>query len=176
MEENRYHDIILNEDVEKLHALSDDEKEELMSELVYEYLPTKSLKEMNEVQKTLYLAWTLEDACQADSLLSLSEEEELFLALPETKKALEALGAFQSAALLSEFIALLPVGSIPEWDWFFEEEREDIIERIDGGLCDYPDGVMCDFYITYLSKPENARQLLLGLGRQNAAEAEAKDE
>lgn len=176
MEEKRYHDIILNEDVEKLLALSADEKEELMSELVYEYLPAKSLTKMNEVQKTLYLAWTLEDACQADSLLSLSEEEELFLALPETKKALEALGAFQSAALLGELIALLPAGIVPEWDWFFEEEREDIIERIDSKLCDYPDGVMCDFYITYCSKPENARQLLSGLGRQNDAEANSKDE
>lgn len=163
MEKDVYHNIILKEDIEKLLALNNDEKEEFLFVLIYNYLPWKSLEEMNEVQKTVYLASKLEDICQIDALPSLSEEKEFFLVLPEIKAAYENLGAFKSAALLDEFIALIPPGTVPEWDWFFKDERIDIIERIDNELCDYPDGCMGDFYIAYISKPQNAKYLLTGL-------------
>lgn len=103
MDKSVYHNIILNEDVEKLLALNDDEKEEFLLVLIYKYLVWKSLAEMNEVQKTLYLASKLEDICQVDALPSLSEEK-IFLVLPDIKIAYENLGAFKSAALLDEFI------------------------------------------------------------------------
>lgn len=164
MDKSVYHNIILNEDIENLLLLGDNEKEDFLLELVYKYLPWKSLKEMNEIQKTLYLAAVLEDICQSDALPSLSEQKELFLSLPDIKIAYENLGAFKSAALLDEFITLIPVGIVPEWDWFFEDERVDIIDRIDGKLCDYPDGPMYKLYISYISIPENAKQLLKGLG------------
>lgn len=164
MDKSVYHNIILNEDVEKLLALSDDEKEEFLLVLIDKYLPWKSLVEMNEVQKTLYLASKLEDICQVDALPSLSEEKEFFLALPDIKIAYENLGAFKSAALLNEFIALIPVGIVPEWGWFFEEKRGNIIDKIDGELCDYPDGPMYKIYIAYISTFQNAKQLLTGLG------------
>ena len=163
MEKDVYHNIILKEDIEKLLALNNDEKEEFLLVLIYNYLPWKSLGEMNEVQKTIYLASKLEDICQIDALPSLSKEKEFFLVLPEIKAAYENLGAFKSAALLDEFIALIPPGIVPEWDWFFDDERVDIIERIDGELCDYPDGRMGYFYVAYLSKPQNAKHLLTGL-------------
>lgn len=163
MEKDIYHNIILNEDVERLLALSDNEKEEFLLVVICKYLSWKPLEEMNEVQKTLYLVSKLEDICQVDALPSLSQEKEYFLALPEIKMAYEKLGAFKSAALLDEFITLIPDGIVPEWDWFFEDERVDIIDRIDGELCDYPDGRMCDFYIAYISKPQNAKQLLAEL-------------
>ncbi len=167
MEKSIYHTIILKEDIEKLLTLSDNEKKELLFVLLWEYLPWKSLEEMNEVQKTLYLASKLEDICQIDMLSSLSAEKEFFLALPEIKKAYENLGAFKSAALLDEFISLIPAKTVPEWEWFFEGERGDIIERIDGELCDYPDGLMINFYIAYLSKPQNAKQLFTGLNNRS---------
>ena len=61
MEKDVYHNIILKEDIEKLLALNNDEKEEFLLVLIYNYLPWKSLGEMNEVQKTIYLASKLED-------------------------------------------------------------------------------------------------------------------
>lgn len=163
MEKDIYHNIILNEDVERLLALSDNEKEEFLLVVICKYLSWKPLEEMNEVQKTLYLVSKLEDICQVDALPSLSQEKEYFLVLPEIKMAYEKLGAFKSAVLLDEFITLIPDGIVPEWDWFFEDERVDIIDRIDGELCNYPDGRMCDFYISYISKPQNAKQLLAEL-------------
>lgn len=166
MEENQYRDIILNQDVEKLLALSSSEKEDLLIMVYWHYLPFIPLNEMNEVQKTFYLASSLENVCQADALPSLSEDKEVFLALPEIKKAYERLGALKTAALLDELISLVPAGTVPEWDWFFADERVDIIERIDGEICDYPDGAMRNFYTAYISDPQNAKQLLQNLARQ----------
>lgn len=156
-------DIILNSDAEKLLAFSSDEKEDFLFTLIYDHLADMPIDEMNEVQKTLFLASRLEDTCQADALPSLSEDEEIFLALPEIKRAYERLGAFKTAGLLDEFISLLPVGTVPEWDWFFEPKREDIIKRIDNGICNYPDGLMSRLYVDYISNAENAKQVLMNL-------------
>lgn len=155
--------IITDRDAERLIALASSEKEDFMFTLIYDHLADMPIDEMNEAQKTLFLASKLEDTCQADALPSLSEDEEIFLALPEIKKSLERLGANKTAALLEEFISLLPVGEVPEWDWFFEAERDDIIKKIDSGICNYPDGPMCDLYIDYISNPENANRLLMNL-------------
>lgn len=73
------------------------------------------------------------------------------------------MGAFKTAGFLSEFISLVPVGTVPEWDWFFEAERKDVIARIDSGICNYPDGIMRDLYVDYISNPQNAEQLLTDL-------------
>ncbi|MDE6733748.1 MAG: hypothetical protein K2J77_12850 [Oscillospiraceae bacterium] len=158
-----FRSIILNRDAEGLIALDSGEKEDFLLTLIYDHLADIPIAEMNEAQKTLYLASRLEDICQADALPSLSEDEEAFLALPEIKKSLERLGAFKAAGLLDEFISLLPVGEIPEWDWFFEPEREDIIKKIDSGICNYPDGPMRDLYVDYISNAENVKQVLMNL-------------
>ena len=155
--------IIRNHDAEGLIALSDSEKEDFLITLMYDHLSDKPLAEMNEVQKTLFLASRLEDICQADALPSLSEDEEIFLALPEIKTAYEKLGAVKTAGLLGELIELVPIGIVPEWEWFFESERKDIINSLDSGICDYPDGAMRNFYTAYISDPRNAELLLDGL-------------
>lgn len=160
---NVFNEIIRDRDFEALTALSDSEKEDFLITLVYDHLSEKPLAEMNEVQRTLFLASRLEDVCQADSLPSLSEDEEVFLALPEIKAAYEKLGAVKTAELLGEFIKLVPDGTVPEWEWFFEPERKDIINRIDSAICNYPDGVMRNFYTAYISDPRNAELLLDGL-------------
>lgn len=155
--------IIENQDVKGLLALDDGEKEELLFELIYDRLTEKPLAEMNETQKTLYLASKLEDVCQADSLPSMSENEEIFLALPDIKLSLERLGAVKTAGFLEKFISLVPAGTVPEWEWFFEAERKDIIAQIDSGICNYPDGTMLKLYVAYISDPQNAEQLLADL-------------
>lgn len=158
-----FRSIILNRDAKGLLALDSSEKEDFILTLIYDHLTNLPIDEMNEAQKTLFLASRLEDTCQADALPSLSEDEEIFLSLQEIKRAYERLGAFKTAGLLDEFISLLPVGTVPEWDWFFEPEREDIIKRIDSGICNYPDGPMRELYIDYISDPEKAKQLLMNL-------------
>lgn len=158
-----FHNIIINNDIEGLLKMSRSNKQDFLLTLMYDYLSNKPLYELNQVQKTLYLAMRLEDTCQADSLPSLSEDEEIFLALPETKLAYERLGAFKTAKYLGEFIVLIPKDTVPEWDWFFDDERGKIISMIDSKICNYPDGVMSDLYITYISDSEKANQLLINL-------------
>ena len=157
-----YDIIISNRDTQQLLALSDEEKLDFILHL-YDYLCGLQLSEMNHAQRTLYLAMRLEDTCQADALPSLSEEEELFLALPEMKSALEELGALKTAELLGAFISLLPVGSVPEWKWFFDSERKEVIKGLDSKISDYPDGVMSGLYAAYISKPEIAEEILMGI-------------
>ncbi len=163
MDEKEFRDIISKHDTKRLLALGDSEKENFLLVLNYDYLSAMPLSELNEVQKTLFLASRLEDVCQADSLPSLAEDAKIFLALPEIKSAYEKLGAVKTAALLDEFISLVPEGFVPEWEWFSEPQRKDIINRIDGGICDYPDGVMSRYYVEYISVPKNAEMLLDGL-------------
>lgn len=163
MAEHVYHNIILNKDVDGLLTLSEREKEEFLLVLIYDYLSAKSLHEMSEVQKTLFLASRLEDTCQADALPSLAEDKEVFLALPEIKTAYEKLEAPKTAALLEELISLVPVGTVPKGDWFFEDERKELIFKIDSEICDYPDGPMCRLYIAYICDIQNAKELFLNL-------------
>lgn len=165
----KFLDIIRERDIDGLIALDRGGKEDFLFALIYDHLANMPLSEMNEAQKTLFLASRLEDTCQADALPSLSEDEELFLALSEIKRAYERLGADKTAALLEEFISLLPAGkalTVPEWDWFFENERNDIIKRIDGEIGDYPDGAMTEKYIDYISNRENASEILMNLNRK----------
>lgn len=161
--EEIYNEIISNGDVKHLLALSNDEKQDFIMQLMYGSLGNMQLDEMNHAQRTLYLAMRLEDTCQADALPSLSEEEEIFLALPEMKSALEELGAVKTAELLKEFISLVPVDVVPEWDWFFADERKSIISRLDSEISSYPDGLMSGLYVAYISKPEIAEEILKGL-------------
>jgi len=69
-----------------------------------------------------------------------------------------------SCSTLDKFISLVPVGTVPKWDWFFEEERGKLIDRIDGEICYYPEGIMSNLYIAYISNPQNAKQLFQNLG------------
>lgn len=158
--EKLYSDIISEKDVKSLLDLSDNDKENFLIYFMYNRLCNIPLDEMNHAQRTLYLAMKLEDACQADSLLSLSEEEEVFLALNDMKSALDELGAVKTAKALEGFISLVPENKVPEWSWFFEEERGAIIERLDGEISDYPDGLMSELYVKYISNP-GAVELLL---------------
>ena len=138
-------------DSDALLSLSRDEMDDFLNELMYGQLCDMPLSAMNEVQKTLYLAMTVEDTCQADGLPSLSENEEVFLALPDAAKAYERLGAPLTAGLIREFISLLP-GGVPDRDRFFEGEQEADIDRIGSAIGSYPDGKMSERYVSYVKR------------------------
>lgn len=163
MSDEQIQAIIAARDIDGLLSLGRDDTEEFLTGVMYGHLCNMELSDMNEVQRTLYLAMTLEDTCQADALPSLSENEEVFLSLGDMIAACETLGAVRTAGYLREFEALLPDGEVPEWDWFFDGEREDIISGLDSAISGYPDGSMQELYIGYISDRGRAEQLLDGL-------------
>lgn len=156
-------DIIKNKDVRSLVALGTRDAANVCVSLVYSHF--SKYDSLNHEQKILLLCVRLEDACQADSILSLSEEEELFLRLPDICKAHEEIGAPKTAALIKQFMDLLPEetfssSKVPAWEWFFEDEaRNQKINDIDGQICNYPDGFMRELYHRYLAKDGVAAKL-----------------
>ena len=150
MNNKLYEKIISERDVNTLLDLGDNDKENFLIYFMYNRLCNIPLAEMNHSQRTLYLAMKLEDACQADSLTSLVEEKDVFLALPEMKSALEELGAVKTADLLGKLILIVHENTVPEWSWF--DENADVIELLDGDIADYPDGLMKNFYLKYISE------------------------
>lgn len=158
MNNKLYEKIISERDVNTLLELDNDKKENFLIYLMYNRLCNIPFEEMNHSQRTLYLAMKLEDACQADSLTSLAEEKDVFLALSEMKSAFEELGAVKTADLLGELILIVPENTVPEWSWF--DENADLIERLDGDISDYPDGLMKNFYLKYISEKDIAEEVL----------------
>lgn len=163
MDEQKFKEIIEAADTAAFEALSEADKEDFMLTLMYDFIFRKKLSEMNEIQKTLYLAARLEDTCQADALPSLSEDGELWKALPEIAKAYHSLGAVKTAECIDKFISLLPGDDVPEWEWFFEGEIAEAIKDIDGEISDYPDGAMSGYYVKYLSDKKNADKAFMNL-------------
>lgn len=163
MDDQKFRTIIENADSHAFAALSESDKEDFMLTLMYDFISLKKLSEMNEVQKTLYLAARLEDICQADGLPSLSEDEEIWKALPEIEEAYRRLGAVKTAEYIREFISLLPEGSVPEWEWFFESESAGTVKALDRKISDYPDGAMSSLYIKFLSGNDNAAKAFMNL-------------
>lgn len=162
--EQMLRDIIKAKDTKRLLALEARNVVNVCAELVYSYF--LEYERLNHQQKVLYLCVKLEDACQADTILSLSEDEALFLHMPDICKAYEEIGAPKTAVLINQFIELLPAGTftnstIPEWKWFFEDQaRSQTINEIDGQICNYPDGVMKNIYHSYVSQKGIAEKLL----------------
>lgn len=142
---------------------------EMLIELTYQYYYNMPVEDLNEEQRTIFLCMALEDHVQADGLLSLTDEEELFFLMPDMCKALLRLGAPQTAKALQEFIDMMPAGTfenrvMPEWKWFFEtKERENKISQIDTLIGDYPDGVMRKIYRRYITAGKAIAEQLLDL-------------
>lgn len=158
--------IIETKDVNSFSRLNDEDMESCFIELLYQHFYKMPFQELNYVQRTLFLCMVLEDHCQADGILSVTEEDELFFLLPQTKKALLDIQAPNTAKALQEFMDFLPDGTfekqiIPEWDWFMDKENRTVIERIDSEISDYPDGLMRGLYRKFvLSMPDFVSELL----------------
>lgn len=152
---------------EEVLALNADDLRELLNELMYEHWIDMPFDKLNEVQRLLFLCLSLEDACQADGLLSLTDSKDVFFALPELCVHLQTLGAPKTARTLQKFIKLFPKDTfskriLPEWAWFFESRaRKKRIKRYDTRISIYPDGAMKTIYHRYVAQtPSAAKQLL----------------
>lgn len=158
--------IIETGDAAAFRALNEEEMESCLIELLYQHFDRMDFQQLNPVQRTIFLCMVLEDHCQADGLLSLTDDENLFFLLPQIKSALLAIEAPATAEALQEFIDFLPAGTfenhcMPEWDWFMEPENSAVFEEIDSRISSYPDGLLRGLYRKFVLSADSAADELL---------------
>jgi hypothetical protein len=145
--------IVENEDIESLFSLKDNSD---FSIALFEILQKRNEKEpnsLNEIELNLFLCMNLENAGQADSILTFLQEW-----FPEQNekviKALNEIGATKSSEIIKKAVELLPENG----SWFFEssnEESERIMSELDSEFSNYPDGSMRNLYRKYAEKNRN---------------------
>lgn len=156
--------IIETKDVEQLKSLNEVEIMDMLIKLNYDYYHKMSFESLNHEQKVLFLCMCLEDACQADTILSLYEDD-MMLKMPEIYEALIEIGAPNIASLVKEFINLLPSNTfedmiLPDRSWFYKDmEIEDKVGNIDSKISNYPDGSLQTIYCKYVTREKVAEKL-----------------
>ncbi|MCD8418814.1 DMP19 family protein [Tenacibaculum finnmarkense genomovar finnmarkense] len=145
--------IVEKEDIESLFSLNDNSD---FSIALYEILVKRNGKKpdsLNEIELNLFLCMHLENAGQADSILTFLQEW-----FPEQNekviKSLNEIGATKSSEIIKKAIELLPKNG----SWFFEssnEESEKIMSKLDSDFSNYPDGSMKNLYRKYAEKHKN---------------------
>lgn len=170
MDKNAIKSIIKNHDAKRLCELDEASFDDFMIIFTYEYLHKMKSDKLNALQKRILTCTNLEDACQADGILNLTEDKETFFALPETVNDLEFIGATQTADALRDFIALVPKESfeknvLPKQAWFYDDEtRKNEVSRIDDFIASYPDGKPVDLFRKLITSDEKkAEELLEGI-------------
>ena len=142
--------IVKKQDIESLFSLNDNSD---FSIALYEILVKRNGKKpnsLNEIELNLFLCMHLENAGQADSILTFLQEW-----FPEQNekviKALNEIGATKSSEIIKKAVELLPENG----SWFFEnsnEESERIMSELDSDFSNYPDGSMRNLYRKYAEK------------------------
>jgi len=145
--------IIEKEDIERLFSLNDNSD---FSIALYEILVKRNEKKpdsLNEIELNLFLCMHLENAGQADSILTFLQEW-----FPEQNvkviKSLNEIGATKSSKIIKKAVELLPENG----SWFFEssnKESERIMSELDSEFSNYPDGSMRNLYRKYADKNRN---------------------
>ncbi|KEZ94452.1 DMP19 family protein [Nonlabens ulvanivorans] len=145
--------IVENEDIESLFSLKDNSD---FSIALFEILQKRNEKKpnsLNEIELNLFLCMNLENAGQADSILTFLQEW-----FPEQNekviKSLNEIGATKSSEIIKKAVELLPENG----SWFFEssnEESEKIMSELDSEFSNYPDGSMRNLYRKYAEKHRN---------------------
>ncbi|WP_400070493.1 hypothetical protein [Zobellia russellii] len=145
--------IVEKEDIESLFSLNDNSD---FSIALYEILVKRNRKKpdsLNEIELNLFLCMHLENAGQADSILTFLQE--WFPKQNENViKSLNEIGATKSSEIIKKAVELLPENG----SWFFEssnEESERIMSELDSNFSNYPDGPMRNLYRKYAEKHRN---------------------
>ena len=102
---------------------------------------------LNEIQLNLLLCTHIENAGQADSILSFLQE---WFPQHSTKviNSLNAIGAKKSAEIIRQAVEILP----NDGSWFFktaDEKKQELMAKLDRDFSNYPDGKMTDLYRKY---------------------------
>ncbi|MGV0923746.1 DMP19 family protein [Empedobacter tilapiae] len=108
---------------------------------------------LNEIQLNLFLCIHIENAGQADSILSFLQE---FFPQYSTKviNSLNEIGAVKSSEIIRQAVEILP----KDGSWFFEtadENKQEQIAKLDRDFSNYPDGKMTDLYRKYAENNRN---------------------
>ena len=107
----------------------------------------KSTDSLNLIELNLFLAMHLENAGQADSILTFLQEW-----FPQYSdiviNSLNEIGAIKSAEIIKQAVEILPA----DGSWFFEtadEKKQELMTKLDRDFSNYPDGKMTDLYRKY---------------------------
>ncbi|MBX7227075.1 MAG: hypothetical protein K1X55_13660 [Chitinophagales bacterium] len=145
--------IVEEQDIESLFQLADnsDFSIALHEILVNKY--EKSPDNLNPIELNLFLAMHLENAGQADSILSFLQEW-----FPQYSdrviSSLKEIGAIKSSEIIMKAVEILP----KDGSWFFisaNEEEQNLMGKYDSEFSNYPDGNIRDLYRQYADKNRN---------------------
>ncbi|MEP2238053.1 MAG: hypothetical protein ABJI22_06805 [Maribacter sp.] len=146
-------EIVKSEDFDSLFSLLDygDFSIALHEILVNRY--DKNPNDLNQVQLNLFLCMHMENAGQADTILTFLQEW-----FPQYKEqviiSLKEIGAFKSSSIIKQAVELLP----KDGSWFFKssnESSEKVMMELDRNFSSYPDGPMSILYYKYANKHRN---------------------
>lgn len=105
---------------------------------------------LTEPELNLFICMHLENAGQADSILSFLQEWHPEYA-PLVTKGLKDIGAIKSSEIIKKALTLIP----EDGTWFYEnatEEEEELMDKFDGEFSDYPDGFLCNLFRSYAER------------------------
>ena len=150
--------IIKNRDWNALFAMDEnDDFSWTLEQILWSFVTNRvegnfDISNLNHTQKTLFLVLELENATQADALLSFFEDFAIYGR--EAVQALEEIGAAQCAAALNAVVDTLPNGIFPKgdkefWDSLMSGKNSDIWDKADNVFTDYTDGKFSDLCRTY---------------------------
>ncbi len=141
------------EDIESLFSLIDNSDFSIALHQILVKRNERKPNSLNETEQNLFLCMHLENAGQANSILTFLQEW-----FPEQKekviKSLNEIGATKSSEIIKKAIELLPENG----SWFFEssnEKTEKIMSELDSEFSNYPDGPMKNLYRKYAEKHRN---------------------
>lgn len=145
--------IVSDEDIHSLFMLEDNSDFSIALHEILVKRYERDTYSLNTVQLNLFLCMHLENAGQADTILTFLQEW-----FPDHKerviKSLEAIAAFTSSKLIDQAVRLLP----KDGSWFYDssnEESEEAMAKLDHEFSAYPDGFMRDLYRKYADKHRN---------------------
>jgi len=143
-------EIVREEDLESLFSLSDNSDFSITLHEILIKRYEKDSNSLNTKQLNLFLCMHLENAGQADSILSFLQEW-----FPEHKEqitiSLNEIGANKSSEIIKQAIDLLPKNGT----WFYkssDENSEKLMDKLDSEFSNYPDGSMRNLYRKYAEK------------------------
>jgi len=139
--------IVEEQDMDALFALDDNSDFAIaLHEILISRYENNS-NALSPIQLNLFLCMHLENAGQADHILSFLQEW-----FPQHAKdvanALNEIGAIKSAELIKQAVELLP----KDGSWFFKSADETVqilMSKIDREFSGYPDGMLRDLYRKY---------------------------
>lgn len=142
--------IVEEEDFESLFSLNDNGDFSIILHQILVNRFERNPDSLNPIQLNLFLCMHLENAGQADGILSFLQE--WFSEYKERiVKSLYEIGAVESSEIIKKAVELLP----KDGTWFFEssnEKSELVMDKLDNDFSDYPDGFLRNLYRKYAEK------------------------